>query len=89
MKQSADEVLDLLGIEDNPTLQVAKELEKQALEDPYFAEKKLFPNVDFYSGIILEAMAEFCADRGYRYCIINDVGHNLKDEADNERTELV
>ncbi|MAM61220.1 citrate synthase [Maritimibacter sp. UBA3975] len=56
MKQSADEVLDLLGIEDNPTLQVAKELEKQALEDPYFTEKKLFPNVDFYSGIILEAM---------------------------------
>jgi len=56
MKQSADEVLDLMGIEDNPILQVAKELEKQALEDPYFAEKKLFPNVDFYSGIILEAM---------------------------------
>jgi len=56
MKQSADEVLDLLGIEDNPILQVAKELEKQALSDPYFAEKKLFPNVDFYSGIILEAM---------------------------------
>ncbi|WP_158964008.1 citrate synthase [Chachezhania sediminis] len=56
MKQSADEVLDLLGIEDNPKLQVAKELERQALEDPYFAEKKLFPNVDFYSGIILEAM---------------------------------
>ncbi|MGD9863541.1 MAG: citrate synthase [Pseudodonghicola sp.] len=56
MKQSADEVLDLLGIENNPTLQVAKELEKQALEDPYFADKKLFPNVDFYSGIILEAM---------------------------------
>ena len=56
MKESADEVLDLLGVEDNPILQVAKELEKQALEDPYFAEKKLFPNVDFYSGIILEAM---------------------------------
>ena len=56
MKQSADEVLDLLGIEDNPVLQVAKELEKQALEDPYFKDKKLFPNVDFYSGIILEAM---------------------------------
>ncbi|MGV6810688.1 MAG: citrate synthase [Brevirhabdus sp.] len=56
MKQSADEVLDLLGIENNPTLQVAKELERQALEDPYFAEKKLFPNVDFYSGIILDAM---------------------------------
>ncbi|APX13772.1 citrate synthase [Tateyamaria omphalii] len=56
MKQSADEVLELLGVENNPVLQVAKELEKQALEDPYFAEKKLFPNVDFYSGIILEAM---------------------------------
>ncbi len=56
MKQSADEVLDLLGVENNPTLQVAKELEAAALADPYFAEKKLFPNVDFYSGIILEAM---------------------------------
>ena len=56
MKQSADEVLELLGVENNPTLQVAKELEKAALEDPYFQEKKLFPNVDFYSGIILEAM---------------------------------
>ncbi|MBI1416710.1 MAG: citrate synthase [Limimaricola sp.] len=56
MKQSADEVLDLLGIHDNPTLQVAKELEKIALEDSYFIEKKLYPNVDFYSGIILDAM---------------------------------
>jgi citrate synthase len=56
MKQSADEVLELLGVEDNPLLQVAKELERIALEDEYFAEKKLFPNVDFYSGIILEAM---------------------------------
>ena len=56
LKQSADEVLDLLGIENNATLQVAKELEKLALEDPYFAEKKLYPNVDFYSGIILDAM---------------------------------
>jgi citrate synthase len=56
MKQSADEVLDLLGIENNPTLQVAKELERIALEDPYFVEKKLYPNVDFYSGIILDAM---------------------------------
>jgi citrate synthase len=56
MKKSADEVLELLGVENNPLLQVAMELEKQALADPYFAEKKLFPNVDFYSGIILEAM---------------------------------
>ena len=45
-----------MGVENNPTLQVAKELEAAALADPYFAEKKLFPNVDFYSGIILEAM---------------------------------
>jgi citrate synthase len=56
LKQSADEVLELLGVEDNPVLQVAKALEKAALADDYFAEKKLFPNVDFYSGIILEAM---------------------------------
>ena len=56
MKQSADEVLDLMGIKNNPTLQVAKELEKIALEDDYFIKKKLYPNVDFYSGIILEAM---------------------------------
>ncbi|WP_322866074.1 citrate synthase [Aquicoccus sp. G2-2] len=56
MKQSADEVLDLMGIENNPTLQVAKELEATALADPYFIDKKLFPNVDFYSGIILEAI---------------------------------
>jgi len=56
MKESADEVLGLLGIENNPTLQVAKELERIALEDPYFVDKKLYPNVDFYSGIILDAM---------------------------------
>jgi citrate synthase len=56
MKQSADEVLGLLGIENNETLKVAKELERIALEDPYFVDKKLYPNVDFYSGIILEAM---------------------------------
>ncbi|MBD3765475.1 MAG: citrate (Si)-synthase [Rhodobacterales bacterium] len=56
MKQSADEVLGLLGIENNPTLRVAKELERIALEDEYFISKKLYPNVDFYSGIILDAM---------------------------------
>ena len=56
MKESADEVLGLLGIENNETLAVAKELERIALEDEYFVEKKLYPNVDFYSGIILEAM---------------------------------
>ena len=56
MKESADEVLELLGVGNNPILQVAKELEKIALEDEYFVSKKLYPNVDFYSGIILEAM---------------------------------
>ncbi|AEQ51371.1 citrate synthase [Pelagibacterium halotolerans] len=56
MQESAREVLDLLGVENNPTLQVAQELEKIALEDPYFVERKLYPNVDFYSGIILDAI---------------------------------
>ena len=56
MKESADEVLALMGIENNETLKVAKELERIALEDEYFVEKKLYPNVDFYSGIILDAM---------------------------------
>ena len=56
MKESADEVLGLLGIDNNPLLQVAKELERIALEDEYFISKKLYPNVDFYSGIILEAI---------------------------------
>jgi len=56
MRESAHEVLELLGIDDNETLKVAMQLEKIALEDAYFVEKKLYPNVDFYSGIILEAI---------------------------------
>ena len=56
LKESPDEVLELLGVENNSILQVAKKLEETALADEYFIEKKLFPNVDFYSGIILEAM---------------------------------
>jgi citrate synthase len=56
MKQTADEVLDLLGVHDNPLLQVAQELERIALQDDYFVQRKLYPNVDFYSGIILEAI---------------------------------
>lgn len=56
MQESAKEVLDLLGVENNPTLQVARELERIALEDPYFVDRKLYPNVDFYSGIILDAI---------------------------------
>ena len=55
MKSSSDEVLAELGVKD-PRLAVAMELERIALSDPYFAERKLFPNVDFYSGIILSAI---------------------------------
>lgn len=56
LKKYADEVLEELGIGDDPQLELAMELEKIALEDKYFADRKLFPNVDFYSGIILKAM---------------------------------
>ncbi|MFT4643880.1 MAG: citrate synthase [Planctomycetota bacterium] len=55
IKQSADEILGKLGIQD-PVLDIAKELEATALKDPYFVDRKLFPNVDFYSGIIYRAM---------------------------------
>ncbi len=55
IKKSADEVLAKLNIND-PTLEIAKKLEEAALSDPYFIERKLFPNVDFYSGIIYRAM---------------------------------
>jgi citrate synthase len=56
MKQACDEVLAELGIENDPLLKIAKRLEQIALEDPYFIEKKLYPNVDFYSGIIMKAI---------------------------------
>jgi citrate synthase len=56
MKKTCDEVLALLGIENDPQLQIAKRLEQIALEDEYFVERKLYPNVDFYSGIILKAI---------------------------------
>ncbi|NUB11733.1 citrate (Si)-synthase [Azospirillum brasilense] len=56
MRKTCHEVLAELGIKDEPLLDIAMELEKIALEDPYFVEKKLYPNVDFYSGIILKAM---------------------------------
>ncbi|OIN86431.1 MAG: citrate (Si)-synthase [Alphaproteobacteria bacterium CG1_02_46_17] len=55
MKEACDKVLAELGVKD-PLLEIAIELEKIALSDPYFAERKLYPNVDFYSGIILKAM---------------------------------
>jgi citrate synthase len=56
MKETCDEVLAELGVGDDPQLKLAMELERIALEDEYFVEKKLYPNVDFYSGIILKAI---------------------------------
>jgi citrate synthase len=56
LRKACHEVLDELGVRDEPLLDLAMELERIALEDEYFIEKKLYPNVDFYSGIILKAM---------------------------------
>lgn len=56
MKQTCDEVLRELNLENDPQFKLAMELEKIALNDPYFIEKKLYPNVDFYSGIVLSAL---------------------------------
>ncbi len=56
MQQTAHEVLNELNITDDPLLDIASELEKVALRDPYFIEKKLYPNIDFYSGITLRAL---------------------------------
>ena len=56
MQKTCHEVLSELGIKDDPLLDVAMELETIALHDEYFIEKKLYPNIDFYSGITLKAM---------------------------------
>jgi len=56
MKQTCDDVLAELGITDDPMLEIAKQLEQIALQDEYFVKRKLYPNVDFYSGIILKAI---------------------------------
>jgi citrate synthase len=56
MQRTCHEVLNELGIKGDPLLDLAVELEKIALDDPYFVDRKLYPNVDFYSGIILKAM---------------------------------
>ena len=55
LKKAADQVLSDLGIDD-PILDIAKSIEEKALTDEYFIEKKLYPNVDFYSGIIYRAL---------------------------------
>ncbi|MEQ8748284.1 MAG: citrate/2-methylcitrate synthase, partial [Amphiplicatus sp.] len=56
MQKACHEVLSALGIKDDPLLDTAIELERIALSDPYFIEKKLYPNIDFYSGITLKAL---------------------------------
>ncbi|KAI94208.1 type II citrate synthase [Rhodomicrobium udaipurense JA643] len=56
MQKTCKEVLDIVGVKNDPLLQVALELERIALEDEYFVEKKLYPNIDFYSGITLKAL---------------------------------
>jgi citrate synthase len=56
MRQTCYEVLKELGLKDNKLFELAMELEKTALSDPYFIERKLYPNVDFYSGIVLRAL---------------------------------
>ena len=56
MRETCHKVLDELGLEDDMTFKLAMRLEKIALEDPYFTERRLYPNVDFYSGIVLKAM---------------------------------
>jgi citrate synthase len=56
LRETCEEVLKALGKKDDPLLQIAMELERIALEDEYFVERKLYPNVDFYSGIIYRAM---------------------------------
>jgi citrate synthase len=56
MRETCHQVLDELGVRDEPLLKIAMELEKIALDDEYFVERSLYPNVDFYSGIILRAM---------------------------------
>ncbi|HIF87981.1 MAG TPA: citrate (Si)-synthase [Gammaproteobacteria bacterium] len=56
MREICDEVLEELGAHDDPLFRMARKLEKIALEDEYFIERKLYPNVDFYSGIILKAI---------------------------------
>ncbi len=56
MQKTCKEVLDIVGVKNDPLLQVAMELERIALEDDYFIEKKLYPNIDFYSGITLKAL---------------------------------
>lgn len=73
LKESVHEILAKLGIDD-PLLEVAMELERLALEEDYFIERKLYPNVDFYSGIILRAMNVPISMFTVFFCLARTVG---------------
>lgn len=88
LRQHAYNVLKRLGKENDPLFELALELEKRALEDDYFKEKKLFPNVDFYSGIIYEALGIPDSMFTVMFAIARTVGwvaHWCEMQADPER----
>jgi citrate synthase len=74
LREACHEVLGELGIKNEPLLDIAMELERIALEDPYFVERKLYPNVDFYSGIIYRAMGIPTAMFTVMFAIARTVG---------------
>ena len=74
MQKTCHEVLDALGVKDEPLLKVAMELERIALQDDYFIEKKLYPNIDFYSGITLRAMGFPCRMFTVLFAVARTVG---------------
>ena len=85
MQKTAHEVLNELGIKDDPLLDVAVELEQLALKDEYFVEKKLYPNIDFYSGITLKAMG-FPTDMfTVLFAVARTVGVDRTVEGDDRR----
>jgi citrate synthase len=63
MQETCNEVLSELGLENDPLFKLAKQVEKIALEDDYFVSRKLYPNVDFYSGIVQRAIGVFALAR--------------------------
>jgi len=70
-------LFDAMGIKDDPLLNMARKLEQIALSDPYFIERKLYPNVDFYSGIILRAMGFPTHMFTVLFALARTVGWNL------------
>ena len=87
MQKTCHEVLAELGIKDNPLLDVAMELEKVALHDDYFIEKKLYPNIDFYSGITLKAMGFPTTMFTVLFAIARTVGWNQAVEGNDRGSE--